>query len=778
MTHLQGNRGLIIALFLLIFSVYLASYSGYSESGDSLRVADATSSLVHFNDSLRDEAVWEEPPQVFNQDSAYPFASYEPNESLIVYAASIPFRIAEFFPQIGLIHAMWLTNIVIVSLSALAFYAYARLLGYSEILAVLTTLLFALATSVWPYSKTLFREPLAMLMLLLTALMLERWRLNYRQFWWFLLAAVGMTAAFFSKNSTLFALPAFLILVLPAMNRPRWGDALLLIGLIFLIIFAFVPNAFQILGDLLSPIRRLSLDHAQIALHSYLFSIGGSLWATSPVLLLGIFGAVLWTREGKRRLVYAILALIAAYAMGHAVFTDIHWFGGLSWPPRFMIPLVPFAALLLLPLLQWLMQPKRGIWRVLALLLISYSLGIQSIASISRLDAYVGLLPAESGGLVEWQGGLNDPTYLRWFLLPQTWGALGFDIAWMRSGVPYFVAYFLVIALVSALLLWKKRFGWLVIPLAIFCFGGLGFGLVQLYQNDPHYWAQKPALFEMLGILERESENGEPLLLAGSADVTYERFLMNYNRNSSFRPVVLGFQWGEVTSPEDSPRVVSKNVTDLLAWDIPRIIDFLADKHERLWWLGHNSEFTPWALRPELHYLIDNYYLLEEYRSDDPLVRLYEFSTVRAPNPYDFRLPENLTELRFGEHIRLNGFTLPLGTNYAVGDVLPISFFWEIDTALAQDYTVSLFITNQAGIVIQGLDSQPKNGFALTQTWLPNQFIIDNRAIELGLDIPAGEYVIWLRLYTTGSSTESLPITAGDDAGDNLGLLPVTLIVN
>jgi hypothetical protein len=109
---------------------------------------------------------------------------------------------------------------------------------------------------------------------------------------------------------------------------------------------------------------------------------------------------------------------------------------------------------------------------------------------------------------------------------------------------------------------------------------------------------------------------------------------------------------------------------------------------------------------------------------------------------------------------------------------LPISFFWEIDTALAQDYTVSLFITNQAGIVIQGLDSQPKNGFALTQTWLPNQFIIDNRAIELGLDIPAGEYVIWLRLYTTGSSTESLPITAGDDAGDNLGLLPVTLIVN
>ena len=195
--------------------------------------------------------------------------------------------------------------------------------------------------------------------------------------------------------------------------------------------------------------------------------------------------------------------------------------------------------------------------------------------------------------------------------------------------------------------------------------------------------------------------------------------------------------------------------------------------------MAQNSEFTTWAHRPELHYLVENYYLLYEYKSDDPLVRLYEFSTVRAPNLYDFRLPETLSELRFGESIRLNGFTLPRGTNYVAGDVVPISFYWHTDTVLTQDYTISWFILNEAGVIKQGIDSQPKNGFALTQTWLPNQFIIDNRAIELGADFPAGDYTIWLRLYVTGSSgNDSLPITAGDDAGDNLGVLPVTLIIS
>jgi hypothetical protein len=781
MPHLQGNRGLIIALFLLIFSVYLASYSGRSESGDSLRVADATSSLVHFNDLLRDETVWEEPPQdVFASDLRYPFASYDPSQPFIVYASSILFRIAELFPELGLAHAMWLLNIFIIASCGICFFIYARLWGYGESVAIAGTLIFALATIVWPYSKTLFREPLAMFMLLLTALSLEKWKSDYRRFWWLLLAVVGMIAAILSKDSSIFAIPAFFVLALPKLHRPSIGNILLLLGLIAILFFALVPNSFEPLQQVLRPIRRFSIEYSQVALWTYLFSIGGSLWATSPVLLLGFGGAVLLFKEGQRQHVYWIVLLLISYSFAHALFSDVHWFGGLSWPPRFLVPVVPFVALLILPVVEWLLQPNRRLWLGLALLLAFYSMTIQLIAVISWQDAYVQLLPVESGGLVEWQGGLNELRYLRWLLLPQSWASVGFDIAWMRSGAPSFAWFFAGLAVASAFVIWQKRYRWFVVVIAVLIVAGLGLGLRHLYHHDPQYWAQKSALFEMLAILERESENGEPLLLAGSADVSYERFILNYNRYRSFRPTVLGFQPGEVTSADDSPRSSSYYVTDLLGLDISGIIDDLANRHERFWWLAHNGPFTPWAIRPEERYLVENYYLLDSHSSEDPTVRLLEFSTVRAPNPYDFRLPENLTELRFGDSIRLNGFTLPLGTEYAAGDVVPISLFWETDTLVEQDYTISWFIVSETGqAIIQGMDSQPKGGFALTNTWQANQFIIDNRAIELPADTPAGRYVMWLRLYVTGSEgSNALPITQGEAYEANLGVLPLRLSIN
>ncbi|MEL6525905.1 MAG: hypothetical protein AAFQ07_09365 [Chloroflexota bacterium] len=38
----------------------MATYSGFIESRDALRVLDATSSLVHYGDLLRDETGWQD----------------------------------------------------------------------------------------------------------------------------------------------------------------------------------------------------------------------------------------------------------------------------------------------------------------------------------------------------------------------------------------------------------------------------------------------------------------------------------------------------------------------------------------------------------------------------------------------------------------------------------------------------------------------------------------------------------------------------------------------
>lgn len=776
MFHLQGNRGLSLALFLLVFSIYLATYSGRVDSGDSFLVADATSSLVHFNDMQHDEGVWYSPRLDPNPNQQYPFTSFDANESLIVYVSALLLRVAELFPDLGFIHTLWLLNAILVALSVVLFFLYARILGYEENVAVLGSLCFGLATIVWPYSKTLFREPLAMLLLLLIALCLEKWRMNYRHFLWFIVAVLFAILAFLTKNSTAFAIPALIALALPNLNRPRWGDILLGLAFVFLLYLVFVPHSFRLVSMLFKPIIKLNGSFAQSALNAYLFSIGGSLWATSPILLIGIVG--FW--QSKRRLIYAVFLMVFTYAFAHAVLTEQHWFGGLSWPPRFLVPVVPFAALLLLPVLQWLMQPNRIMWRILAILLLLYSIGIQVIASISWQDAYVSLLPEESGGLVEWAGGLNDWRYLRWLLLPQSWESLGLQLAWTRSDAVYFIWIFLGMSLIALVLLWQKRFRWLLWVLLIANLVVLNFGLRHLYWHDPEYWANKPALFEALAILQTESD-GEPLFLAGGADVTYERFIMNYNREHQFRPVVLGFQKGEATSNVAAAEVpFDDNITDLFDWDIPRIVDFIANRHERFWWLAHNSEFTPWAVRVEERYFAENYYLLREFPSSDPLVRLQEYSSVRAPHPYDFRLPEYLSDLRFGEHIRLYGFTLPLGTEYQAGDDVPISFYWQSDELLDTDYTISWFIVSETGAYsnLQGIDSRPSGGFAPTTGWVINQFVIDNRARELPTDLPAGNYQIWLRIYPTGTNGETpLPITEGEVIDGVLGVLPITLSI-
>lgn len=779
----RARLGFFFSLFLLFLCIYLATYSGRIESGDSLRVVDSASSLVHFGDTKRDESLWQDTPEVFFDNIEFPITPYEPKEPLIAYIAAIPYAIATLFPQIGLAHATWLLNIVVIAFSVALFYLLARIKNYDEITAIIAAILLGLGTILWVYSKTLFREPMIVLFFLIVAIALELWRRNYLRIGWLILAIVAFIAAYFTKNSSLFALPAFVIWILPNWQMPKklgWLlDSLLLLGIVLLTLSAFVEPVFRFFADITSAVYPINLQFARIALHSYLFSIGGSIWATSPILLLSIVGAIMLIRRGQRRILWATVFILTAYAVAHALLTGVHWFGGLSYPPRFLLPVVPFAMLPVLPIIQWLQQPNTVLWRIPVTMLAIVSIAFQIIASLSLLDAYVELLPTESGGLVEWLPGLNQIQYARWLLLPQSWANLGWDIAWSRINAEYIAIALLIVAFILSLgiLFRRKWLLWLNVAATVSVLVLLGFGLRLLYQDDVRYWAQTPELFDMLTILEREATPVEPLLFASSADNTYERFILNYNRLSNVRPMALGFQVGERASPADSPAVTSDFTRNLITFEVLPIIDHIASNHERIWWLAYNGSFTQWAIRPEERYLTENHYLVNEYTTINPTVRLLEFSTVPAPNRYEFRLPENVSDFRFGEYITLEGYTLPLGQNYQAGQIVPITFFWQTDTLLDTDYTVAWFLVNESvGYIQQGIDSMPDASFSPTTSWQSNQLIYDNRAIELRTDVPSGIYQIWLRLYETNSGGENqLMVTGGDTYEGTTAILPMTI---
>lgn len=785
----RARPGLFVFIVLAALTLYCITYSARIESGDAAQLFDAASSLVHFGDLRLDETLWRTPVLQPVTDFPYPLGSYEVIEPFAPFVASLFYRLAAL-ADVGFVHAVWWMNGIITALSAGLLFSLSRLLGYDVRVAVLGAVVFAACTVVWPYSKTLFREPLVMFGLLTAAIAIVRARRSkiIARVLWLLLVLLALALAWLTKNSSIFAWPVLIIFaLLPARIEQRrflrLFDALLLIGLIVLMVSIYVQPVSDLVAVIINPLlSRFNVDWelARIALHSYLFSIGGSIWGTSPILLLAIAGFVMLRHAGRWREIWLGLGMLLSIAVGHALLTGVHWFGGLSWPPRFLVPTVPFLMLLVLPAMERLLRVGvRLFWRLGALLLAVYSLFIQIVASVSFIESYGGLIPQSSGGLVEWLPGLNSVQYLRWLLLPQIWAETGFNIAWIRAAQGHILLAYLGLLLLLSGMGWsllKGRshprllaggvFAWVIVS---------AIGLRGLHQSDDLYWANHQQLFEARTILETEASDGEPLILP---QPIYDRFIMNYLRSDAVRPLVFGFQPGEAQSDDEPPRITSTYVMDLLTQYTPRLLDGLAQWHERAWLLSNTSPFLTWSVRPVERFMAENYYLLRRVETPDPTVRLLAYDLSPAPERIRLERPQTVLDFRFGEAIKLGGITLPRGTRYVAGDSVPLTLFWQADAPISQDYVVASFIVkDDASILpVQGVDTMPVAGFMPTSTWQPQQLIYDNRAIQLPTDAPEGDYQIWVLMYEAGSSGGvRLPVTGDSVQEGEIAILPITI---
>jgi hypothetical protein len=97
----------------------------------------------------------------------------------------------------------------------------------------------------------------------------------------------------------------------------------------------------DVLGSNAGGFFGISLPSPKVALE-LLFSSKG-LFVLAPVLLMGVVGAVLMARRGRRAEAWTIAAVAAAYL----VYDSGYWlpFGGGTPGPRFLMPLIPFLAL-------------------------------------------------------------------------------------------------------------------------------------------------------------------------------------------------------------------------------------------------------------------------------------------------------------------------------------------------------------------------------------------------------------------------------------------------
>jgi hypothetical protein len=783
-----------VSLVVFLIAIYFITYSGFAVSRDEWFLFDATESMAR-RGTMEQNFEFDAYPPVSLDEVRPPSADTEPMQPVL---AAPLFLIAQALPGIGLAHTVWLFNILITALTAGTLYAYGLALGYRAHVAAPVALMFGLGTIAWPYSRTFFREPLFTWLGLLSAYLIVRVRQGFtagrRPVLTLIVLALVLAGALLSKEVTLLLLPAFLIEALPS----RWrGIRLRRRDLVILLVFGALMGVLAVIAlnaDALFGISnryafsqrleavRNNLSDVMVGIKGYLYSPSRSMWIFSPVLLLGFAGWPRLIRQRRWRELLVPLVVVAVFVVGYAVVRGPkRWAGGLGWGSRYLVPVTPFVALWLLPVVNVVLEKHAAWWKRLGVgAVFVMSAGIQIAAALVNIQAYYDKLAAEG---ISSHNGLWT---LRWSQIPVTLGLLDDtrpDLAWKYAVGHAWLLPVLCAVLAGAALGWAFR--WTRYPsgarrtlamtvgsLAATTALALGGGLYAI-RHDPRYAGNFQPTRDLLSVLEKQLKPDDVVVLN---DFTYSEFFMNYYKLRKPTVYTLPVSPGERYSPEQAPEIESPNPEDLIHISDTIILENFAQHHPRLWLVINSSSFIPWSVRPVEYYLARHFFPVTEVKSSD-LARAILFDMTPAPSPTGEEWPAHYTGAAFGESLRLVGFDTPGGTIRQPGDMLPVSLLWETLASVPQDYTVVLFIMSPDGSLIAQRDSYPVNSFEPTQSWRPGSLHRDNHGLQLPAKLPPGEYELWAAVYWWQEPDQRLPVTGpdGDPLDDHAVLATISI---
>jgi len=778
------------ALTALLIAVYLFTFSGYAISGDEWALFDATESLARRGD-LRLNYLFDQYPPLTLSEVEPPPADAEPLQPLL---AAPLIWLGEALPAVGLVHTVWLFNVIVAALTAAVLYAYGLALGYRVRAAAAVALAFGIGTIAWPYSRTFFREPLFTLLALTAAALALRVRQGWEAGRRRTLAAIGLAlalaAALLSKEAGLLLLPAIVVQLWPRRAQLRWSRRALVAAAAVLVLAALLGLLLLNLDTLLGlssryaftarlEQARANLSRLSDGVRGYLYSPARGIFWFSPVLLMGVFGVVRLARARRWREIAAPLALLATFVVGYAAVRGELWYGGRGWGARYMLPVTPFLALWLLPAAESLLARGAAWWKRLgALALLAISVGVQIVAVVVPIETYYARLAAQTPPVVPW---LEGAWRVRWSPIVVGIEALSevkADLVWRYAAGPAWLLPLLAAALAGlalALLVWALRRTELsrqalrlsLMGLALATSAALLGGLYAV-RLDPRMYGDFAPARALLSALDDQLHDDDVIALDGP---TYAEFFMNSYQRRAPEVFTLPRSPGERPSPEQAPALVSALADERIHLSDTLIVAHWAEQHERLWLVTNASRFIPWALRPLEEYLSRHYFPVRAVAPSD-LARAALFDLTPAPAPTAAAWPAHAVGATFGGALELVGFDAPGGLTRAPGDVLPVSLLWRATEAIGQDYTVAVFVIGPDGVPVAQRDSFPLNGFAPTSSWRPGALQRDNHGLALPADLPPDEYALWVVVYPWQTPGDRLPVNgpAGAAAGGHVVL--------
>ncbi len=792
LAQLGRDRRIAVGIFFLALAVYLLTFVGAPKSPDERALFSGIDSLIKRGDFKVNQIYWDYSNVAMETTGGEMVPNYEPAQMIL----AIPFYL--WGRSLGAaLQGVMMFNALVTAASVALLYLCFLELGYRRRTATLGALVYAFATLAWPYSRVFFREPLTVLAYLLAVYALLRYRPPApRRLLWPALAGAAAGLAFVTKQISVAAFPSLLLLAVAyEWRRPAdagSGRSLLRTRLRVLLAAAVPLAAIVLLGQVyqwttLGGVETFARNIVEYTTNPQLSSslpermLRGGLGLTvspfrgifwySPVLLLGLIGALPFTRRHRWEGI-AFLLLIAAHILGYSRY--LYWSGGVAWGARYMLPIIPFLLLLAAPVFAWLIKdqttpstnaPSQGTpseFRVT-----HYALRITTWLLIAW-SSVVALL----GILFDWRAWELP------FLLEQAkvWGGIGeaIDATYMNPAVSPVVGH--IRLLLAGAGQWD--FAWTqqramgetaLVPQGLL----LSLGLVGLALAALVWIWRRP---ERTG-LAAAGMSAASLVVASLLLITYrqgdarfdaydvDRFLQPIM--ARLEEVPCGWQGCDQVALVNDPALTDYFLNYLaapLVWygiDYAplneRLMERLAERYGRIWLVRDRSAAADDAegRRVVERWLIENAYKLDEQRIDE-WARLVQFSAAgRAAEivePAQVLGDMTLARAELAiEQQRTTGRQTdaePLDDGQVVarpGDVLQLSLQWRAEQPPEGNYTVFVQLLDANGQVVVQRDRWPGDGLFPTAAMQLGQVIVDNLALPL--DLPAGRYRLIVGLY-------------------------------
>jgi hypothetical protein len=346
----RSDRIIAAWIALLLFGIYLLSFSGRLYSQDNMSMFSVTESLVKRGEFNTDQMWTLQKARNEIASDGESYAKYGYGASLF----AVPlYALAFALPIFGLVQTTLLTSAVVITIAGALLFLAARRLNYSRGVSTAVALLLGLATPAWVYGKQFWSETFGIFTLFAAFYFLLSFR-EERRGRDAIVAGIALGLAVATRVTNAALVPFFAWYGFGGALKDRHTRQGLVWFALMLALAAFSIAWYNWvrLGSPLATGYRAdeSFDNPILfGLYGLLFSPGKGLFVYVPFLVV-LPWAIRVLRRRARDEVFLALAIFAVYLVTFS--TWYYWWGGTNWSSRFLVPTLPFLVLLVAPVVE------------------------------------------------------------------------------------------------------------------------------------------------------------------------------------------------------------------------------------------------------------------------------------------------------------------------------------------------------------------------------------------------------------------------------------------